>query len=160
MNRDLDLAINLRKSGKLRESNELLVELANAHPEDAMINYHCACGLDALGLDVHAIHYYENAIYGELPRNDLQEAIINLGNNYRALGRYVKARQVFEYGLNIFPKNNAIKVFYAMTLYNLKEHEKSIEILLKVLAKTSNDENIMRYKKVLQFYSDKLDMRW
>ncbi|WP_461613926.1 tetratricopeptide repeat protein [Clostridium sp. Marseille-QA1073] len=160
MNRDLDLAINLRKSGKLRESNELLVKLANAYPEDAMINYHCACGLEALGLDADAIHYYENAIYGGLPNEDLQEAIINLGNNYRALGRYVKARQVFEYGLNIFPKNNAIKVFYAMTLHNLKEYEKSMEILLKVLAETSNDKNIMKYKKVIQFYSDKLDMRW
>ena len=160
MNRDLDLAINLRKSGKLRESNELLVKLANAYPEDATINYHCACGLDALGLDADAIHYYENAIYGKLSKDDLQEAIINLGNNYRDLGRYVKARQVFEYGLNMFPRNNVIKVFYAMTLYNLKEYEKSTEILLKVLAETSNDINIIKYKKVLQFYSDKLDMRW
>lgn len=160
MHKELDLAINLKNNGNLRESNEILVRLANKHPEDAVVNYHCACGLEALGLDADAAHYYENAIYGGLPKDDLQQAIISLGNNYRALGRYVKARQVFEYGVNVFPKNNAIKVFYAMTLYNLKEYEKSTEILLRVLTETSNDIDIIKHKRLLKFYCDKLHMRW
>ena len=131
MHRDFDLAIDLKNHGKLKEANEILVELANKYPENAMINYHCACGLESLGLDAHAAHYYENAISKDLPKSDLENAIISLGNTYRTLGKYVRAKQVFEYGINIFPKNNALKVFYAMTLYNLKECEKSIGIFIK-----------------------------
>lgn len=59
-----------------------------------------------------------------------------------------------------FPSNNALKVFYAMVLYNLKETSESMEILLQLLASTSNDKDIKEYSKALVYYSDKLDQTW
>lgn len=47
-----------------------------------------------------------------------------------------------------------------MTLYNLKEYSKAMEILLYTIAQTSIDENIKNYKKAIEFYSDKLDEIW
>jgi hypothetical protein len=47
-----------------------------------------------------------------------------------------------------------------MTLYNLQEHSKAMEILLQQLAASSNDESILEYKQAILFYSDKLDEKW
>lgn len=47
-----------------------------------------------------------------------------------------------------------------MTLYNLGEYDKAMEILLKILSETSSDESIKNYKKAIMFYSDKLDELW
>ncbi len=44
-----------------------------------------------------------------------------------------------------------------MTLYNLKDHSKSMEILLNTLLTTSNHEGVKAYSKAIKFYSDKLD---
>lgn len=59
-----------------------------------------------------------------------------------------------------FPDNHVIKVFYSMTLYNLKEHSKAMELILKCLLNTTSDNEILSYKKALHFYSDKLDQTW
>ncbi|SHD77915.1 conserved protein of unknown function [[Clostridium] ultunense Esp] len=42
-----------------------------------------------------------------------------------------------------------MKVFYAMTLYNLKGYSKAMEILLFSIAQTSSDRNIKNIKKLL-----------
>lgn len=47
-----------------------------------------------------------------------------------------------------------------MTLYNLKEHSKAMELLLKCLIDTTSDDEIISYKKAIKFYSDKLDEIW
>lgn len=156
----LETAIELRKEGKLKESNELLKILANEYPNDAMVNYQRAWSFDALGLEANALPYYEKAILMGLPDEDLQGAFLGLGSTYRTLGQYEKSKKVFEKALVKFPENRAIKVFYAMTLYNLKEHSKAMEILLLNLVQTSSDENINNYKKAIEFYADKLDEVW
>lgn len=35
-----------------------------------------------------------------------------------------------------------------------------MEILLKIVAETSFDEGIRKYKRAIEFYSDKLDEVW
>ncbi len=47
-----------------------------------------------------------------------------------------------------------------MTLYNLNEHSKAMELLLKCLTETTKDAEIISYKKAIDFYSDKLDKIW
>lgn len=59
-----------------------------------------------------------------------------------------------------FPEAEHVKVFYAMTLYNLGEHAKSMEILLNTLVITTNHQGIKDYKKAIHYYSDKLDQIW
>lgn len=157
---ELEIAIRLRKEGKLKESNNILVNLANKHSNNAIVNYQCAWSYDVMGLEREAVPYYEKAILLGLHYNDLKGAFLGLGSTYRTLGEYEKSRKIFEEGLAKFPDNNALKTFYAMTLYNLKEYPKAMEILLVNLAQTSSDENVKQYKKAIEFYSDKLEEIW
>ncbi|WP_172370612.1 tetratricopeptide repeat protein [Sporosarcina jiandibaonis] len=157
---EIDRAIEMRKTGKQKESNELLIKLVDEYPEDAFINYQCAWSYDVLGLESKAVAYYEKAIQLGLSGKDLEGAIIGLGSTYRTLGDYEKSREVFQKGIELYPNNEAIKVFYAMTLYNLNEHGRAMELLLKSLISTTKNEEILDYKKAIDFYSDILDQTW
>lgn len=87
-------------------------------------------------------------------------AYIGLGSSYRALGKYNKSKTVLEKGIEHFPENNAMKTFYPMTLYNVGEHREAMGILLTCLAHTTNDSEILSYRKAIEFYADKLDETW
>jgi hypothetical protein len=39
-------------------------------------------------------------------------------------------------------------------------YEKAMEILLNSIADTWSDEGILRYRRAIRFYSDKLDQTW
>ncbi|UCZ55110.1 tetratricopeptide repeat protein [Bacillus shivajii] len=157
---ELDRAIDLRKSGNHKGSNELLMKLVSEFPNDASINYQCAWSFDILGEEAKAVPYYESAIKLGLPPKDLEGALLGLGSTYRTLGEYDKSRNTFLKGIELFPNNKAIQVFYSMTLYNLNDHSKAMELLLKCLIDTTNDAEIFSYKKAIHFYSDKLDEIW
>jgi tetratricopeptide (TPR) repeat protein len=152
MNIKLNKAIDLRKNGKLKESNELIGELVRDFPEDAIYNYQYAWSFDILGEEEKAVPYYENAIKIGLPSKDMEGAILGLGSTYRALGEYENSKDVFLKGMELFPDNHAIQVFYSMTLYNLKEHSKAMELILKCLINTTNDTELLSYKRAINFY--------
>jgi tetratricopeptide (TPR) repeat protein len=160
MMKQLVQAIQLRSEGKLEESNEILKTLVSNNPHDAEINYQCAWSFDVLGKEADAVPYYEKAIQIGLNDENALGAFIGLGSTYRTLGEYQKSKNTFETGLARFPDNNALKTFYAMTLYNVDEHAMAMEILLNCLVKTTTDEDIASYKKAIHFYSDKLDQTW
>lgn len=160
MNNKLDEALALRKNGNHKESNELLSELVKEFPDDALYNYQCAWSFDVLGEEEKAVPFYENAIKIGLSSKDMEGAILGLGSTYRVLGEYEKSKDIFLKGMDLFPDNHVIKVFYSMTLYNLKEHSKAMELILKCLLNTTNNDEILSYKKALHFYSDKLDQTW
>lgn len=59
----LGRAIPLRENGDLEEARGLLVELANEHPENAVVNLQCAWVHDKLGLEKEAVPFaYRRAI--------------------------------------------------------------------------------------------------
>lgn len=153
-------AIDLRNDGKFEESNALLLRMVEKWPNDAVLNYQCAWSFDVLGKESEAITYYENAIELGLAENDLQGALLGLGSTYRVLGEYEKSKDVLLKGINLFPTNRSIQVFYAMTLYNLNEHHHAMELLLKCLLDTTNDKDILNYQKAIRFYSDRLKNVW
>lgn len=154
---EIERAIKFRKEGKLVESNKILINIVDKYPNDSLANYQCAWSFDVLGLEKEAVAYYEKAILIGLPDEDLKGAFLGLGSTYRILGQYEKSKKVLEKGILIFPNDRSIKVFYSMTLYNLKEYSKAMEILLVNIVETSDDENIQSYRKAIEYYSDKLD---
>ena len=160
MSKTLDHAIKMRESGNVDEAIHVLKELLSTDPKNAILNYQCAWCHDLLGKEIEAIPYYESAIDNGLSGEDLEGAFLGLGSTYRVVGEYEKSRMVFEKGIRLFPLNLELRAFYAMTLYNLNEHSKSMEILLKIIADTSNDDNVKKYSKAISFYSDKLDQVW
>ncbi|MFA9559494.1 tetratricopeptide repeat protein [Evansella sp. AB-rgal1] len=160
MENKLKEAIDLRRKGNHKESNELLFRLVEKFPDNSIINYQCAWSFDLLGEEAKAVPFYESAITIGLPEKDLEGAFLGLGSTYRALGQYEKSKSTFLKGMELFPNNRAMQTFYSMTLYNLKEHDKAMELLLKCLVDTTKDPEIHRYKRAIEFYSDKLDETW
>lgn len=160
MSSTLDHAILLRKHGNYNQSNKALLKLVKEFPNDASVNYQCAWSYDLLGEEAKSVPFYEKAIRLGLPSKDMEGAIIGLGSTYRTLGEYEKSKAIFQKGKNLFPNNQAIQVFYAMTLYNLEEHHQAMEILLTCLLDTTTDHDILSYKKAIHFYADKLDDIW
>ena len=158
--KELETAIRLRAEGSLKESNKLFIDLVKEYSDNSVVNYQCAWSFDIMGLERDAIPYYEKAIALGLPKEDLKGAFLGLGSTYRTLGEYEKSREVFLKGLELFPEDNAIKTFYAMTLYNLGEYSSAMIILLTNLAVTSADENIKQYEKAIRFYANDLDKIW
>lgn len=153
-------ALELRKDNKKKESNQLLLKIVEEYPDNAYVNYQCAWSFDVLGEESKAVPFYERAIKIGLSGQDLEGAILGLGSTYRTLGEYEKSKSTFLNGIELFPNNRAIQVFYSMTLYNLNDHRKAMEILLKCLLDTTTDSEILSYKKAINFYADKLDEVW
>ncbi|NMH67494.1 tetratricopeptide repeat protein [Bacillus sp. RO3] len=160
MKRKIEEAIALRESTDYKDSIDRWKELIQAEPANAFLHYQCAWTHDAMGNESGAVPYYEEAIRLGLDDTDLQGAYLGLGSTYRTLGEYEKSREVFEKGLEHFPENTAMKVFYSMTLYNLSEHRKGMQLLLECIAETSQDPGIEPYKKAISFYSGRLDTVW
>lgn len=152
-------AIKLRENGELKEANAMLLKLVGEYPEDAQINYQCAWSFDVLGLEKEAVPFYEKAIEIGLDDTDLKEAYLGLGSTYRTIGEYEKSKELLIEGIEKF-NLNSLKVFLAMTLYNLGEHSKSMELLLKIISETSIDDEVVTFKKAIEFYADKLDQLW
>ena len=153
-------ALQLRKEGKLKESNERLLCLVKESPDNAQLNYQVAWSFDVLGLESKAVPFYEKSITLGLKGEDLEGALLGLGSTYRTLGEYQKSADTFVKGIELFPENHAMKAFYAMTLYNLGRHQEAMELLLKSLAMTSSDKHTQQYKRAIEFYADKLDEVW
>jgi len=160
MEKALETAIELRKNGKYQESNEILIKLVGKFPNNALIQYQCAWSFDVLGEESKAVPYYEKAIRLGLAGAELEGALLGLGSTYRTLGEYEKSQNTFLNGIELFPNNRALQVFYSMTLYNLNEHSAAMELLLKCLTETTTDKDILQYRKAISFYSDKLDKIW
>ncbi|MCK1998870.1 tetratricopeptide repeat protein [Psychrobacillus psychrodurans] len=160
MIKEIEEAIILRNNGMKNESNELLLKLVEKYPSNASIFYQCAWSFDILGEETKAVAFYEKAIDLGLPNDEMEGAIIGLGSTYRALGDYEKSKRVFLRGIELFPNNKAIQVFYAITLYNLSDHSNATELLLEVLLETTEDKQILEYERALKFYSKHLDDVW
>lgn len=151
-------AEKLRAKGQDEEARAILVELAAEYPDNPIVQYRTACVYDFLGMERDAVPYYVAAIENELPDdNDLRGAYLGLGSTYRIIGHYEDAKRILSEGLKTFPEANEIKVFLAMTLYNLGEHQESVSSLLKILLDTSKAADIKSYERAIRFYADNLD---
>ncbi|MGE7828333.1 tetratricopeptide repeat protein [Paenibacillus sp. NPDC093718] len=153
-------AIELRTAGQPEEAKEILLGLLAQSPDDPDILYQLAWVHDLMGLEGEAVPYYEQAISSGLKDPERCGALLGLGSTYRTLGMYHKSKGILEQGLLEYPEAREFNVFYAMTLYNLGQYDKSMALLLKEVGETSNDEGIKSYRKAIAFYSDKLDQIW
>ena len=156
----LTSAIQLRKEEKHEEARVALLQLHSEYSDDPQVNLQCAWIHDLLGLEREAIPFYEKAVAIGLSGDDLQNALLGMGSTYRCIGEYQMAKETFEHALGHFPNHQEFRIFLAMTLYNLKEHTKAMEILLTSLLDTTKDEGILSYERALRFYADKLDETW
>jgi len=157
---DLSSIRELRQAGQHEQAQQQLVELAVQFPNDAVVQYEAACVHDYLGLEREAVPFYVAAIQHGLSGEDLRNAYLGLGSTYRALGQYNESKQTLREGLSHFPEATEMKVFLAMTLYNLGEHHTALTSLLHVIADTTSDPEVKSYQRAIQLYAEDLDRRW
>ena len=162
----MDLISTLKDADKLRakdrheEACQLLVQLAAEFPTNPVVQYKTACVYDFLGREREAIPYYHAAIENDLPETDLRGAYLGLGSTYRTLGQYAESKKILQEGLSRFPDANDIRVFLAMTLYNLGENHEAVSSLLQVITDTTSDEKIESYERAIRFYAEDLNKKW
>ncbi len=154
---NLAKAVRFREYGKVDEALKIVLNLLKEDPDDSCLNYQCACCYDLLGEEVLSTGYYEKAIENKLEGDDLEGAYLGLGSTYRFVGKYEESKKLLEEAILKFPDNLEFEVFYGMTLYNLKKYEKAMEIMLRIIAETSSNENIKKCKAAILYYSNKLD---
>ena len=156
----LATAVRLREDGRLEEARQLLLELRSESPDDARIAVQTAWVHDSMGFEEEAVAHYEAAIAGDLSDDELRGALLGLGSTYRALGRDDESEETFRRGIERFPDFAALRVFRAMTLYNLGRAQEAVRELIHVLLETSSDPSIERYRRSLVAYADDLDRSW
>jgi len=160
MKSEIEKAIQLRKENKPEQALIVLAELLKSNPVDPTINYQMAWTCDFMGKESEAVPFYEKAIANGLSGEDRKGAMLGLGSTYRCLGEYQKSLKVFDQAVKEFAEDRSLKVFRALTLYNLGKAEESVSELLVHLLDTTNDQSIKTYEKALRFYSDKLNETW
>lgn len=159
MKSQLEKAIQLRKENKPEQALVVLGELLKTYPNHPDLNYQMAWTYDFMGKESDAVRYYEKAISNGLVE-DRSGAMLGLGSTYRCLGECEKSLKVFDQAVSEFPTDRALKVFRALTLYNLGKSEESVSQLLIQIIDTTSDAQIKFYEKALRFYSDKLNEIW
>lgn len=157
----LAAAVGLREQGRQEEARDRLVELAARRPEDAEVAYQTAWAHDALGLEAEAVPYYERALKPTgatgLSEEDRRGALLGLGSTFRVLGRYEEAVATLRGAAEEFPDDGALRTFLAMALFNTGDHHESARLLLRLLAATSDDASVRRYRRAIEYYAEDLD---
>ncbi|WP_409492546.1 tetratricopeptide repeat protein [Amycolatopsis sp. cmx-11-12] len=150
-------AIQLRELGT-DDARRQLVALSEQNPRDAVIAYQTAWAHDSAGLEAEAAPFYERALSGDgLSTEDRHGVFVGLGSTYRVLGKYGESLKTLRRGLDEFPDDGALRTFLAMALYNVGEAREAAGTLLKVLAATSSDAGVQRYRRAVEYYADHLD---
>ncbi len=155
-----DEVLELKRSGNEESAVRLALQLAAADTEDFALQYKVACLLDSVGREPEAVAFYVKALVGLTHPRDRAGALLGLGSTYRTLGQYSLSIETFDRGVAEFPTDNAIKVFRAMTLYNLERSKDAMAQLLSVIADTANDERLRAYDRAIRFYAEDLDKIW
>ncbi|MEJ8637644.1 tetratricopeptide repeat protein [Streptomyces sp. MS2.AVA.5] len=155
--RELAEAVRLREQGSAEDARRILLRLAERLPDDVEIAYQAAWVHDVLGLEAEAVPYYERALAGDgLPDSDRCDALLGLGSTYRVLGRYEDAERTLRRGTEEFPAHGGLRAFLAMALFNTGSHEESVRLLLELLAATSEDPSVRRFRRAIDAYAKDL----
>ncbi|MDT9686895.1 tetratricopeptide repeat protein [Streptomyces sp. P9(2023)] len=156
----LAAAIGLREQGRTEAARDRLVELAARWPQDAEVAYQTAWAHDVLGLEAEAVPYYERALTASrtgLSEEDRRGALLGLGSTFRVLGRYEEAVATLRGAVEEFPDDGALRTFLAMALFNTGDHHESARLLLRLVAATSDDASVRRYRPAIEYYAEDLD---
>jgi tetratricopeptide (TPR) repeat protein len=153
-------AKELRQADELDKSQGVLMQLLEEFPDDPLVLFEVGGSYDVMGEEKQAIPYYRRAIEAGLVGDDLQECLVCLGSSYRIIGEFEDAINVLQDAIDRFPDNFSGQVFLALAYYSDGQEDEAVSTLLDVLLKTTQDENILAYADVLDYYKDNLDEMW
>ena len=153
----IERANALRDEDEIEAAQELLLELLDAHPEDALVLFEVGGSYDIMGQERQAVPYYMQAIANGLSDDVLQECLVCLGSSLRYTGQFQSAIETLEEAVERFPDQNSGRVFLAMAYYSHGRHQDAVRTLLATLLDTTADEDILAYENALSYYMENLD---
>jgi predicted Zn-dependent protease len=154
---EIQRAIELRNASQHTEALTILLDLHNATPDDARLNYELASTFAFEGVKDEAIGFYEHAIECGLAGEELRAAFIGLGSTYRNVGRFGDAARILQRGAAIFPDAPEFDVFLAMARYHLGDHREAMRLLLCHIAQYSAEPATQACKGAITFCAEHLD---
>ena len=157
MKNTIDEVIELRSKKEYIKAKEKMENILSKDPNNAYYNYQMAWCLDNLGLEHEAIHYYHKSINNNLELIYLKDAYIGLGSTYRSIGKYKEAEHILYEGLTKYDDSPVLKIFLAITQYNMNNNQKSVSLLIDTLLTNVENTEIHEYKNALKFYNENLD---
>ncbi|MEU0134572.1 tetratricopeptide repeat protein [Streptomyces sp. NPDC006296] len=147
-------AVGLHEQGHTEQARERLLPLTAAFPEAADVAYQTARVHDVLGLEAEAVPYYERSLQKDgLGEEDRRGALLGLGSTYRVLGRFGQAVETLRRGVSEFPDDGALRTFLAMALFNTGEHHEAMQLLLRLVATTSDSPDVRQYRPAIELYA-------
>lgn len=167
LNDRINKIIELRELGRSTEDRNLLKQalqefesLLKEGEQQALINYQIGICYDNLGYTRNAIPFYEVAIENNLEKVHLKRCLLGLGSSYRLTGNYEKSLKVLQTGYEMFPEYKPLHLFYVLTLFNLNEYERALEIGFETLLSVNENEDVAFFSKGLDYYSKHINDIW
>lgn len=157
----LKTALEIRRSGNLKESNILLNELVSEYPDHALLHYECAWSHDIMSQEEEAIHFYEQALELGLSGLEAVNAYARIGLMYRLRGRLADSEKILMTGISKYwdaEGNGLLKALYAFTMYDMKKTGDAIRWMTEALLASSVDQGIMNNRKMLQYLGSNMDV--
>lgn len=134
------------------------VQIAIAQfPNSPDLHYLAGIICDSSRTEAEAVLFYVRALELCLKGQDRRNALLGLASTYRSLGKYEESKKTFEVGIKDFPDYRPYHVFLALTEFNLKKSDLSVQYLLEQLIETTSDQEIRSYERALKFYSTRLN---
>ncbi|MEO8383658.1 MAG: tetratricopeptide repeat protein [Betaproteobacteria bacterium] len=157
MDEAIQRAIELRNASQHTEALTILLDLNNANPDDAIVNYELASTFSAEGVREEAIGFYERAIECGLEGDELRRTFASLGSNYLAVGRIGDAARILQRGAAIFPDAPEFDIFLAMTRYHLGEYQEAVRLLSNHVAQYTSDPATQTHSRAISYCAEHLD---
>lgn len=151
---DLSLVRRLKAKGRYDEALRQLEAWLTADPDNPILLYEMASGLDNQSLEDQAIPYYRRALDAGLDRVHRVDCLVGLGSSLRVMGRVQESHAVLKQGVKEYPHHLALKVFYALTLEKMGNYGDAIFELLDVIAKPDQKDSLNVYQRAILYYRD------
>ena len=157
MEEAIQRAISLRDASQHTEALTILLDLNNANPNVAKVNYELARTFGSEGVKDEAIGFYVHAIECGLEGEELRHAYASLGGTYCSVGRFGDASRILHRGAAAFPDAPEFDVFLALTRYHLGDHREAMRLLLSHVAEYSAEQATQRHKQAISYCAEHLD---
>jgi tetratricopeptide (TPR) repeat protein len=147
---ELDAIIGARHGGASDVLLKRLRELDARHPNVPEIQSQIAWTCEMLGKCEESLAAYDRAMALGLPPNEHAGAIIGSASCLLYLHRFEKAEALLASARVQFPNLREFEAFHALALQSCGRGAEAMQILLVLLAETSEDPGIAAYQRSLR----------
>ena len=132
-------------------------DLGRRFPDDARVLYERGGTYDSAGREVEAVALYDQALAAGLREPFRHRCQVQLASSLRNLGEQERAVGVIEEASRAYPDSLGIAAFRALIVHDAGEPTDALSHLLGVIAATSADPDVERYRRALAGYAGRLE---